>query len=413
MGGPLDGASQTFTLTNAGNGVLNWSLVNTSAWLTVSNSSGALAIGTQTNITVSLNSTANSLAVGNYAATVIFSNQTTHVAQARTFSLQVLSSLVVSPAVGFTASGPVGGNFSISTQNYGLTNLSAAALNWGLVNTSAWLTVSATGSSLAGGASTNLAISLAGPANTLAPGIYAATVLVTNQGVIAANLAFGLQVGQSLVQNGGFETGDFTGWSQSGNTAYTSVTSGNASYVHSGTYGVQAGPGTTAGFISQSLATSPGQSYLLSFWIANPTSGTTEQLTVNWKTNAAGTNQVYSLLNPGVLAWTNLNLMVTAAGTNTTLQFSLRNDPAYFGLDDISVTPIPLPTFTGFIKTNNAFMLNWNSLAGVAYQIQYKTNLLQTNWINLATNTATANSIRFTNLMGADPRRFYRVHRLP
>jgi hypothetical protein len=39
--------------------------------------------------------------------------------------------------------------------------------------------------------------------------------------------------------------------------------------------------------------------------------------------------------------------------------------------------------------------------------------LLQTNWINLATNTATTNTISFTNSTSIDPQRFYRVRRLP
>ncbi len=413
-GGPFTGAPQSFTLTNSSASSLSWSLINTSAWISVSNSSGTLAAGKQTNVTASLTSAANSLALGTYTATAYFSNLTTHAVTPRTFSLQVSLALVLSPTNGFTASGPVGGSFSISAQNYMLTNLSATALNWGIVNTSAWLTASPPSGSLAGGANTGLNIALNNAANALPSGTYTASVLVTNQGTIPANLAFTLQIGQSLAQNGGFETGDFTGWTQTGNTAYTSVASGNASYVHSGTFGVQAGPSGSLGYLSQVLQTTPGQSYLLSFWLSNPTAGSGEKFQANWNTNANTTNTIYSLSNPSApLAWSNLTFVVTASGTTTTLQFGVQNDSYYFGFDDVSVTPIPIPTFTSFSRKTNALTLVWNSLAGVAYQVQYKTNLLQANWINLATNTATTNVIRYTNNPGTDLRRFYRIHRLP
>ena len=120
-----------------------------------------------------------------------------------------------------------------------------------------------------------------------------------------------------------------------------------------------------------------------------------------------------SLTNQPIYGWTNYLFVVTAPGTNTTLQFAAQNDYYYFGLDDVSVTPIPTPTFTAFSKRTNALAFTWNSLAGVAYLMQYKTNMLQTNWINLATNTATTNTISFTNSTSIDPQRFYRVRRLP
>ena len=111
--------------------------------------------------------------------------------------------------------------------------------------------------------------------------------------------------------------------------------------------------------------------------------------------------------------WTNFNFVVTAIGPNSTLQFAFQNEPDYFGLDDVSVTPIPIPSFTAFSKMTNSLALTWNSLAGLAYRVEYKTNLLQTNWIPLATNFATAGTSSYTNIIGTNAARFFRVYRLP
>lgn len=77
-----------FTLTNLGATALNWSVINTSSWLTVSASSGSLIGNGAAMVNLSLNSTvATNLAPNTYTATVLFSNVTTKVFQARSFAL--------------------------------------------------------------------------------------------------------------------------------------------------------------------------------------------------------------------------------------------------------------------------------------------------------------------------------------
>jgi len=141
----------------------------------------------------------------------------------------------------------------------------------------------------------------------------------------------------------------------------------------------------------------------------NATNGTTEKFLVNWNTNSVTTNTIYNLLNPPAFDWSNLVFYVTATSTNTTLQFGGRNDPNLFGLDDVTLISIP-PFNPRISKTSpNAVSLTWNSLTGLVYQVQYSTNLLSTNWFNLATNTATSPTLSVTNTIGPSPRRFYRV----
>src|SRR5579859_6126129 len=88
-------------------------------------------------------------------------------------------------------------------------------------------------------------------------------------------------LGQPIIQNGGFETGDFTGWTQTGNTNYTFVGS-DPIYVHSGNYGAVFAPVGSLGFISQTVATVPGQKYSLSFWLNSPDGQTPNECQVSW-----------------------------------------------------------------------------------------------------------------------------------
>ena len=80
--------STPFTLSNASASAISWSAINTSSWLNVSISSGTLAAGAATAVTASLNSAiATNLPLGVYSTSLVFSNKTTLVGSARSFTL--------------------------------------------------------------------------------------------------------------------------------------------------------------------------------------------------------------------------------------------------------------------------------------------------------------------------------------
>lgn len=149
--------------------------------------------------------------------------------------------------------------------------------------------------------------------------------------------------GSNIVSNGGFETGDFSGWLDDGNGNVTT----DPNYVHSGTYGAEFGAVGSLGYINQTLATVPGTTYLLSFWLGSPDGATPNEFQVSW----AGTVLLDATDLPA-FGWTNLQFAVTATNSSTVLQFGLRDDPSELGLDDVSVVattaPPPAPVSVSF-----------------------------------------------------------------
>ena len=139
-----------------------------------------------------------------------------------------------------------------------------------------------------------------------------------------------------LVQNGSFQAGDLTGWTLSGDTGYTFLDAGSESGItpYSANYEAALGTSGSPGYLSQTLATTPGSRYSLSLWLNSPYGDSANEFRVSWNGSA-----LFDQTNIPALGWTNLQFSVSATGTNTVLQFGFQDDASYLGLDYITVVP--------------------------------------------------------------------------
>ena len=147
---------------------------------------------------------------------------------------------------------------------------------------------------------------------------------------------------QNLVVNPGFETGDFTGWTQWGDTSATGVTSG---FQHSGSFAAYFGPVFSDGGIDQTIATTVGQVYNVSFWLDNRDTLANNRFSASF----AGVT-ILSLTNSGPFSYTQYSMDITATSSSSLLHFSTYNPPSYWDLDDVDVhAVVPEPGTLGLI----------------------------------------------------------------
>ena len=184
---------------------------------------------------------------------------------------------------------------------------------------------------------------------------HSASALAAGLGMTVFALATPLRA--QIVTNGGFETGDFTGWTQAGNTIFTTVETGSCPFVsgitpqHSGTYGTCLGPNTTEGYLLQQLLTTqPGHTYALNFWLQHNSVAVSPNAFFNayW-----GDVLVFSNTG-GFFNYTQENAFGVALFPGTQLRFQFREDPSYWNLDDVVVTDlgvVPEPTAVTLLGT--------------------------------------------------------------
>ena len=153
-----------------------------------------------------------------------------------------------------------------------------------------------------------------------------------------------------LIQNGGFETADFTNWSTAG-TVQIQTGSAGSNYVHSGSFGVTLG----SGILSQSFATTPGQIYRVEFFMNAIEGGDVGLLDIRWGNSDIPANLdlgtvtlLHSFDNPDPIpdpGWHKYSYDLLALGTTGTLEFEFQTQavtyPDNAALDGVSVSSLP------------------------------------------------------------------------
>ena len=152
--------------------------------------------------------------------------------------------------------------------------------------------------------------------------------------------SFGANAATNLVQNGGFETGDFTDWTTNAVSFPMYIVT---SPVEEGTYAAQIagfsfGPDT----LSQTIATTSGDTYTLSFWRYQQNVGPSTFLDVTWDGTAVFSE---NLLGRGYnVPYQHFTASVVGTGSDT-LVFTSANDPGFTYVDNVSVSSgVPEPS---------------------------------------------------------------------
>jgi hypothetical protein len=164
-----------------------------------------------------------------------------------------------------------------------------------------------------------------------------ATVSIAMVGAVSCSV--GAQAaGPELVLNGGFETGDFYGWSWGSNSPPTAGVSDQG--PHNGQYSAFLGSPRPYDTLDQGFYTVPGRRYLLSFWLDNAASGPEAASFVGMF--GSTTFLTFTNADPS-FTFKPFIYELTAVSGFADLQFAGYTGGGVYTLDDISLTLLPIP----------------------------------------------------------------------
>jgi trimeric autotransporter adhesin len=159
-----------------------------------------------------------------------------------------------------------------------------------------------------------------------APSVGAAASAVTED----AAPAMGMVAGDNLLANGGFESGDLSGWNLAGNTDQVGVDNVSFDGSFAGLFGAIG----SEGILSQDVETTAGQQYLLDFRLSGGGDDGAD-FSVNWNGDALA-----ALADVSLPDYSEFQYVVSGADGLSHLEFALRNDPDFWRMDDITLRPL-------------------------------------------------------------------------
>jgi len=161
----------------------------------------------------------------------------------------------------------------------------------------------------------------------------------------------------NAITNGGFESGNFSGWTLAGAgcVAVGNNSPSGCSGVdvnpgpHSGNFAAYLGPFDQVDSLSQTFATEIGRTYRVSFWLANTSlngASGPNSMDVFWN----GHN-ILSLVDAPAFGYAPYSFLLFSTSASTKLDFEVNHNPAYYVLDDVNVEQVPEPTTLALLGT--------------------------------------------------------------
>jgi len=139
------------------------------------------------------------------------------------------------------------------------------------------------------------------------------------------------------ITNAGFETGTFADWTTETAPSGSLLLVGG--HPHSGADAAWFGAiGGQDDALSQTFATLPGESYLVTFWLAHGATDGANAFSAWWDNTP-----LLALTNTPLFGQHQYSFVTVAQNNETTLRFSGRELLDYYYLDDVNVAPLPTP----------------------------------------------------------------------
>src|SRR5688572_25388982 len=137
-----------------------------------------------------------------------------------------------------------------------------------------------------------------------------------------------------LVTNGGFETGDLSGWTVFGDDTYIGVWDVLSQEGENNAY---FGPLEPAG-ISQVLTAPAGSQIEVSFYIRSELEGTPNTLLAQLDGQT-----IANVVDITTFEWTQYTATITTTNANPTLSFTFTNPNDYTDMDNVTASLVPAP----------------------------------------------------------------------
>ncbi len=151
-----------------------------------------------------------------------------------------------------------------------------------------------------------------------------------------------------IVVNGGFETGNFTGWTLNGNIddgGGMPAVFVTGAFVNSGDYAADLGAVTNNTLLDQTLSVTPLTSYKITFFVSQGFDPDPTNEVTNFFSASFGGVTGLTLTDAPAFDYEMFSFYATTGVSQTSalLEFKTHNDVDFYNLDDVSVVATPEP----------------------------------------------------------------------